>query len=53
VRYFDTKEEVKQYLLEHARPGDVVLTMGAGDIWRVAHELVPALEEKRIVKDCG
>lgn len=53
VRYFDTKEEVKQYLLEHARPGDVVLTMGAGDIWRVAHELVPALEERRTIKDCG
>lgn len=53
VRYLDTKEEVKQYLLEHVRPGDVVMTMGAGDIWRVAHELVPALEEQRVVKDRG
>lgn len=36
VRYLPTKEEVLQYLLEHVVPGDLVLTMGAGDIWKVA-----------------
>jgi UDP-N-acetylmuramate--alanine ligase len=41
--YLETNEDVEKYLLEHAQPGDLVLTMGAGDIWRVAHNLVPAL----------
>lgn len=43
----DTKEEVEKWLLEQVRPGDLVITMGAGDIWRVAHRLVPALEERK------
>ncbi|WP_309866892.1 UDP-N-acetylmuramate--L-alanine ligase [Desmospora profundinema] len=43
----DTKEDVEKWLLEQARPGDLVITMGAGDIWRVAHHLVPALQERR------
>ena len=28
------------------RPGDLVMTMGAGDIWRVAQDLVTKLEER-------
>jgi len=32
-------DEIVQYLYETAEPGDLVLTMGAGDIWRVAEEL--------------
>lgn len=30
-------------LAQHAEPGDLVLTMGAGDIWKVADELVARL----------
>ncbi|SFS95787.1 UDP-N-acetylmuramate--L-alanine ligase [Marininema halotolerans] len=44
--FLDTKEEVEAYLLKYTEPGDLVITMGAGDIWRVAHNLVPALEKK-------
>lgn len=36
VRYLADKMEVLQYLQEHVVPGDLVLTMGAGDIWKVA-----------------
>ncbi|PTX59382.1 UDP-N-acetylmuramate--L-alanine ligase [Melghirimyces profundicolus] len=45
--YRATKEDVETYLLERACPGDLVLTMGAGDIWRVAHNLVPALKARQ------
>lgn len=45
VHLFGTKEEIVQYLLEIVNEGDIVLTMGAGDIWKVAKDLVKELEE--------
>ena len=51
--YRASKEEVETYLLNHARPGDLVITMGAGDIWRVAHNLVPALKARQKEKSKG
>lgn len=36
-------------LSEVARPGDTVLTMGAGDIWQVAHKLAEQLTHSRVV----
>lgn len=41
-----TKDNVYHYLLERVSPGDLVLTMGAGDIWTVAKKLAHALEER-------
>jgi UDP-N-acetylmuramate--alanine ligase len=43
VRFLRTKDEVFAYLLERVRPGDLVLTMGAGDIYQVAYRLADAL----------
>ena len=40
VRYFPAKEDVLAYLRSSVRPGDLVLTMGAGDIWKVADAFV-------------
>jgi UDP-N-acetylmuramate--alanine ligase len=34
---------VFEHLLLHVEPGDLVLTMGAGDIWKVSHLLVDRL----------
>jgi UDP-N-acetylmuramate-alanine ligase len=34
------RARVRDRILEHARSGDVVLTLGAGDITRVGRELV-------------
>lgn len=48
TRFIDKKEDVIEYLLSHVRPGDLVLTMGAGDIWRVSHGLVPELEKRSV-----
>lgn len=39
VTVLSDKGALVERFLELAQPGDVVLTMGAGDIWQVAHEL--------------
>ncbi len=44
ARFLRTKDEVFEYLLDHVRSGDLVLTMGAGDIWQVAYRLGDALQ---------
>lgn len=46
TRFIATKEEVIDYLVENTKPNDLVITMGAGDIWRVSHGLVPRLQAK-------
>lgn len=43
TQFIRTKEEVLEYLLETVHEGDLVLTMGAGDIWKVAYRLGDAL----------
>ncbi|BCJ85065.1 UDP-N-acetylmuramate--L-alanine ligase [Effusibacillus dendaii] len=43
TRFLATKEEVLGYLLHHKQAGDLILTMGAGDIYKVAEQLVQAL----------
>jgi UDP-N-acetylmuramate--alanine ligase len=39
-RYVPTLDEVCSYLAENVREGDMVVTMGAGDVWKVADGLV-------------
>ena len=43
VSYVPTKEEVLARLVERIAPGDLVLTMGAGDIWKIADRLAGML----------
>lgn len=38
--YFPDFGQIKTYLLEHCQAGDLVLTMGAGDVFRVGEELL-------------
>lgn len=45
TRYFPSKEEVLAYLKDHVQSGDLVITMGAGDIWKVADKLARLLTE--------
>lgn len=40
VRYIPTLDEVEKYLREHVERNDVVLLMGAGDVFRVGERLV-------------
>lgn len=44
--YKPTKEEALAYLSERVNPGDLVITMGAGDIWKVADRLAHELRER-------
>jgi UDP-N-acetylmuramate--alanine ligase len=43
VLYIKGKTEIVDHLLGVVRPGDLVITMGAGDIWQVSEELVRRL----------
>ncbi|MFQ5804903.1 MAG: UDP-N-acetylmuramate--L-alanine ligase [Phycisphaerae bacterium] len=38
---------IVETLVDNLRPGDLVITMGAGNIWKVADELVQRLRENR------
>lgn len=40
ARYVPRLDAVAPYLVEQAGDGDVIMTMGAGDVWKVADELV-------------
>jgi UDP-N-acetylmuramate--alanine ligase len=46
VRYIGDKKKIGAALLEIARPGDLVIALGAGDINASARELVAALEKE-------
>ncbi|WP_199731706.1 UDP-N-acetylmuramate--L-alanine ligase [Cohnella endophytica] len=46
VAHIPTKEEVLDILAHKVAPGDLVLTMGAGDIWKTAVELSRILRER-------
>ncbi|MFD0694118.1 UDP-N-acetylmuramate--L-alanine ligase [Paenibacillus sp. GCM10027628] len=43
VQHIPTRDEVLEYLIQHVGQGDLVLTMGAGDIWKAAEGLAKAL----------
>lgn len=43
VLYLEDMDEIVEYLAQECRPGDVVLTMGAGNIWTVGPSLVSKL----------
>jgi UDP-N-acetylmuramate--alanine ligase len=45
VVYIPEKEKVVDYLKEILQPGDLVMTIGAGNIWTVAEELVSELQK--------
>ncbi len=45
VRYVEEKEEIPALVAEFAEPGDVVFTIGAGDVYRLAPKIVEALKK--------
>jgi len=46
VTLLSDKQAIVELLLRTVRPGDTVLTMGAGDIWTVARDLARELKER-------
>jgi UDP-N-acetylmuramate--alanine ligase len=43
AQYLPDMQQIVDHIVTHASKGDVVLTMGAGDVWKVADELVRRL----------
>ena len=39
VYYFQNKQSIFEHLITEVKAGDLILTMGAGDIWRLAYQL--------------
>ena len=46
ARYIETLPEVSDYLLQHLKPGDVVLVLSAGDADQISTDVVKGLQEK-------
>lgn len=46
VRYVPGREETVRTVVELARPGDIVLTMGAGDVTELGPQIMAALAER-------
>ncbi|MBQ2626974.1 MAG: UDP-N-acetylmuramate--L-alanine ligase [Eubacterium sp.] len=44
--YFPSFEEIEVFLLENCREGDLILTVGAGDVYRIGEELLSKTTEK-------
>ena len=45
ARYIETLPEVTSYLLEHLKPGDVVLVLSAGDADQISTDVLKGLQE--------
>ena len=56
VSYIPKREDIAEALKDRLSPGDLVITMGAGDIYKTGEELLEMLKEwrkKKIVVICG
>jgi UDP-N-acetylmuramate--alanine ligase len=53
VTFVPDARTVVGHLLPHLRSGDLVLTLGAGDIWKVADALVEALQRSTAASGIG
>ena len=40
VAYFSDPDEAAEALISFARPGDAVLTLGAGDVWKIGRKII-------------
>jgi UDP-N-acetylmuramate--alanine ligase len=47
AHYISDREHVVDWLLSNTHPSDLVITMGAGDVWRVGEELLARLRRQR------
>lgn len=56
VSYIPNREKIAEFLIDRVSPGDLVITMGAGDIYKTGYELIDILKENRkrkIIVLCG
>lgn len=45
VHYVPDKKKLASFLMSTARSGDIVITMGAGDIWKIGEEFLRMLKQ--------
>ena len=46
VYFIEENAEKAEYILDHLNAGDLVLTLGAGDIWKTGEELLARLQNQ-------
>lgn len=46
--WFNTFDEVANYIVAHARPGDLVITLGCGDIYKAAKIMLEKYKKKGV-----
>ncbi len=46
AHYVPEFEDIQHIIVGDVIPDDVILVMGAGNIWQVAHNIIPMIEEK-------
>ena len=44
--WFNSFEEIADYVMEHAKPGDLILTLGGGDIYKCANLIVEKYQQR-------
>ena len=47
VTYIPDKADIAAFLASLVQPGDMVITLGAGDVWKVGDELAEKLKERK------
>jgi UDP-N-acetylmuramate--alanine ligase len=48
IKYLPSKDDILSYLSEIVQSGDIIITMGAGDIWTVGQELAEQLKKTKV-----
>lgn len=46
VMFIPTKEEVVEHLIKSLAPGDILITLGAGDVWKVGEAVLERLKHR-------
>lgn len=46
VEYIKDKEWIICYLMENLRKGDILITLGAGDVWKIGEEFIQRMRDK-------
>jgi len=46
VHFIEERHALADYILHHLNPGDLLLTLGAGDIWKTGEELLARLQNQ-------
>ncbi len=47
ARYAPSEDQIVRDLTQDARPGDLIMTIGAGSVWRIGEAVAKALKEAR------